>query len=317
LYSSAFHSVFLQHVLDMDVLVVLSSTIAYVFSLVAYALQVSGHNFSTPYFETPTLLLTLITLGELTSAYSRRRATSVIDSLGTLQPDFVQLVPADGTTVTVIHVDLVQPHDVLRVAPNTLIPTDGIVLRGLTQVDESALTGESLPVDKVPGTPLTAGTRNMTNSIDMEVIRAPAENTLAEFASLVAHLQETHLPIQDPADRAASWLAPFILVVSVIVFIIWTVVGLRVRGERFGRASLAALRYMIAVLIVSCPCAIVVCVPMVIVITGAVAIGEGLLFKVGFHAYPFRYVFNEPRRMQLLSRMPRTLPPSCLTRLAR
>lgn len=280
LYSTAFHTLFIQHILDMDALVALSSTIAYVFSLVAYAMQVAGHEFSTPFFETPTLLLTLITLGELISAYSRRRATSALDGLGTLQPDLVQMVSADDTTAVATHVDLVQPHDVLRVAPNTLIPTDGIVLQGSTQVDESALTGESLPVDKALGDPLTAGTRNLTSSIDMKVNRVPAENTLAEFSALLARLKEARLPVQDLADRAAALLAPVILAVGMVVFVIWIVVGLYVRGEHIAKASLAALRYSIAILVVSCPCAVVLCVPMVIVTTGAVAIREGVLLKV-------------------------------------
>jgi P-type E1-E2 ATPase len=169
---------------------------------------------------------------------------------------------------------------VLRVAPNTLIPTDGIVLQGWTQVDESALTGESLPVDKALGAPLTAGTQNLTSSIDMKVHRAPAENTLAEFSALLARLKEARLPVQDLADRAAGLLAPVILAVAVVVFVTWIVVGLRVRGERLAKAILAALRYTIAVSVVSCPCPIVLCVPMVIVTTGAVAIREGVLLKV-------------------------------------
>jgi cation transport ATPase len=282
LYYKAFYTLFVQHILDMDVLVALSSTIAYVFSLVGYAMQVAGHEFSTPYFETPTLLLTLITLGELISAYSRRRVTSALDGLGTLQPDLVQMVSADGATAAATHVDLVQPHDVLRVTPNTLIPTDGIVLQGSTQVDESALTGESLPVDKALGAPLTAGTRNLTSSIDMKVSRAPAENTLAEFSAFLARLQEARLPVQDLADRAAALLAPVILTVGVVVFFMWIVVGLCVRGEHLAKASLAALRYTIAVLVVSCPCAILLCIPMVIVTTGAVATREGVLLKVCF-----------------------------------
>jgi Cu2+-exporting ATPase len=282
LYHTAFFTLFVQHILDMDVLVALSSTIAYGFSLVAYAMQVAGHEFSTPYFETPTLLLTLITLGELISAYARRRVTSALDGLGTLQPDMVQMVSADGAMAAATHVDLVQRHDVLRVAPNTLVPTDGIVLQGSTQIDESALTGESLPVDKALGAPLTAGTRNLTSSIDMKVYRAPAENTLAEFSAFLARLQEARLPVQDLADRAAGLLAPVILTVGVVVFVIWIVVGLSVRGEHLGKASLAALRYTIAVLVVSCPCAILLCIPMVIVTTGAVATREGVLLKVCF-----------------------------------
>ncbi|KAH9956288.1 E1-E2 ATPase-domain-containing protein [Russula dissimulans] len=278
-YSAAFYSLFVHHVLDLDVLVALSSTIAYVFSLVAYVVQAAGHGFSAPFFETPALLLTLISFGTLISAYSRRRATSVLDALGTLQPDHVQRVLEDGATVTVTHVDLVQPHDVVRISSNIVIPTDGVVLRGSTQVDESALTGESLPVNKAPGSPLTAGTRNLTRSIDMEVLRAPAENTLAELAALVARLQETRLPIQDLADRVAALFAPIILALAVITFVVWTAIGWSIRGEVPARACSAALRYTIAVLVVCCPCAIVLCVPMVIVITGAVAIREGVVFK--------------------------------------
>jgi len=280
-YSATFYSLFMNHALDLDVLVALSSTIAYVFSLVAYAMQAAGHGFSAPFFETPTLLLTLITLGALISAYSRRRATSVLGALGALQPDHVQRVLGDGATVIVTHVDLVQPHDVVRVSSNMLIPTDGVVLRGSTQVDESALTGESLPVNKTPGSPLTAGTRNLTHSIDMEVSRAPAENTLAEFAAFVARLQETRLPIQDLADRVAALFAPVILALAVTTFVVWIAISWSVRGEVPAKAFSAALRYMIAVLVVCCPCAIVLCVPMVIVITGAVAIREGVVFKVG------------------------------------
>ena len=284
LYVTTFRSLFLQHTLDTDALVILSSTIAYTFSFVAYVVQVTGHGFDTPFFETPTLLLTLISLGKLISAYARRRATSALDSLGTLQPDYVQLVSSDGS-VMVIHADLTQANDVLRVSANSLVPTDGIIITGTTQVDESALTGESLPVDKVPGAPLTAGTWNLTSSVDMKVVRVPAENTIADISALVTRLQQAHLPIQDLADRAASWLAPVILAVAIIVFVVWIMVGLRVRNEDFNHTGLAALRYTIAVLVVSCPCAIVLCVPMVIVITGAVAAKEGVLFKVCY-IYP-------------------------------
>ncbi|KAI9441707.1 heavy metal translocatin [Lactarius indigo] len=278
LYSTAFRSLFLQHTLDTDALVILSSTIAYLFSFIAYVVQVTGHKFNTPFFETPALLLTLISIGELIGLYARRRATSALDSLGTLQPDYVQLVSSDDS-VTVIHADLTQSNDILRVSANTLVPTDGIIVRGMTQVDESALTGESVPVDKGPDARLTAGTRNVTSSVDMKVVRVPAENTIAEISALVARLQEARLSIQDLADRAASWLGPVILIVAIIVFIVWIIVGLRVRNENFNHAGLGALRYTIAVLVVSCPCAIVLCVPMVIVITGAVAAREGVLFK--------------------------------------
>ncbi|KAH9174885.1 haloacid dehalogenase-like hydrolase-domain-containing protein [Lactarius sanguifluus] len=139
-----------------------------------------GHEFNTPFFETPAL------------------SSPSASSSG---PDYVQLVSSDGP-VTVIHADLTQSNDILRVSANTLVPTDGIVIGGMTQVDESALTGESLPVDK------------------------GAENTITEISALVARLQEAQFSIQDLADRAASWLGPVILVVAIIVFVVW-IIGLR------------------------------------------------------------------------------------------
>ena len=126
----------------------------------------------------------------------------------------------------------------------------------------------------------------MASSIDMEVTRVPAENTLAELTALVTRPQEERLPIQDLADRVAGWFAPVILAVALAVSVIWVIVGLRVRGEDINKAGVTALRYTIAVLVVSCPCAMLLCVPMVIVITGAVAIREGVLFKVCFIHLP-------------------------------
>ncbi|KAH8994504.1 E1-E2 ATPase-domain-containing protein [Lactarius akahatsu] len=146
----------------------------------------------------------------------------------------------------------------------------------MTQVDGSALTGGEPSARQKSGAPLTAGTRNVTSSVDMKVVRVPGENTIAEISALVARLREARVSIQDLADRAASWLGPVILVVAIIVFAVWIIVGLRVRDETLTTPWLGALQYMIAVLVVSCPCANVLCVPMVIVITGAVAAREGV-----------------------------------------
>jgi Cd2+-exporting ATPase len=122
----------------------------------------------------------------------------------------------------------------------------------------------------------------------MEVTRVPAESTLADLAALVTRLQEERLPIQDLTDRVAGWFAPVTLVVALAVFVIWVIVGLRIRGENFNKAGVTALRYTIAVLVVSCPCAMLLYVPMVIVITGAVAIRKGVLFKVCFIYLPLQ-----------------------------
>jgi Cd2+-exporting ATPase len=149
-------------------------------------------------------------------------------------------------------------------------------------------------------------TRDITASIDMEITQVPAESTLAELAALVMCLQEERLPIQDLADRVAGWFSPVILAVALAVFVIWVIVGLRVHGEDVNKAGVTALQYTIAVLVVSCPCAMLLCVPMVIAITGAVAIRKGVLFKVCFIYLPVPLrPFNAPG-IQLLP---------CLTRL--
>ncbi|TFY66263.1 hypothetical protein EVG20_g4834 [Dentipellis fragilis] len=281
LYSSALRSLFFQHLIDMDLLVVLSSTIAYVFSAVAFFLRVAGNNtFSTPFFETPAMLVTLIMLGRLVSAFARRRATQALDGIRAMQADTVDLVPQHfgGSTVT-ISSELVHLSDILRVAPDSLVPTDGTVVRGASQVDESSVTGESMPVEKATGAKLTAGTLNLSGELYMRVARLPADNTVSDIGKLMLQVQESRLPVQDMADRAASYLAPTILALSVLTFVVWVAVGLRVRNQSGQDAAVGALRYAVAVLVVSCPCALVLCVPMVAVISAAVAAKEGVLFK--------------------------------------
>ena len=279
LYSSALRSLFYQRLIDMDLLVVLSSSIAYIFSAVAFLMQVAGKPFSEPFFETPTLLITLIIFGRLISAYARRRATSSLDDIRALQAETVDLVDSDGSIVT-ISAELVHKDDVLRVLPDTLIPTDGIVLRGTSQVNESSITGESMPVQKSEGCKLTAGTLNQSGVLEMGVERVPSDNTVSDIGRLLLEVQDSRLPVQDLADRVASYLAPVILAIAVVVFCVWIAVGIRVRNQDSSTAGIAALRYSISVLVISCPCALVLCVPMVVVISAAVSAKEGVLFKV-------------------------------------
>lgn len=278
IYSSGLRSLFLQHTLDMDLLVALSSSIAYVFSTVAYFMLVAGHEFSDPLFETPALLITLITFGRLISAYARRRATSALDSLRSLQADTVDLIdPITG--LTSIPSELVHVGDTLQVSAHALVPTDGVVVAGHSSVNEASLTGESVPVEKVVGSSLTAGTLNGSGLLHMKVERVPSDNTVSSIGQLLAQIQDARLPVQDLADRIASYLAPAILAIAVIVFGIWTAVGLTVRGQSSSKAGINALQYAIAVMVVSCPCALVLCVPMVVVISAAVASRSGVLFK--------------------------------------
>ncbi|KAH7105982.1 heavy metal translocatin [Auriculariales sp. MPI-PUGE-AT-0066] len=281
-YSAGFRSLFFQHTLDMDVLIGLSSGIAFAFSSVSYFLLVAGHEFSEPFFETSAILITLIMLGRFISAYARRRATSALDELYSLQIDTVTLVSTDGAgtrTTRSISSELVHKGDILRVDQAAVVPTDGTVVESNGYVDESCITGESMPVDKSPGSALTAGTKNGDTELFVRVDRLPSDNTVAEISQLMLEVQNQRLRVQDLADKAASWLAPTILAVGITTFLVWVAVGLRVRNDSASTACVAALRYAISVMVVSCPCALVLCVPMVVVISTAVASKSGVLFK--------------------------------------
>lgn len=279
LYSSAFRSLFLQHIIDMDLLVVMSTSVAYVFSIVAFALQIAGHPFSDQFFETSSLLVTLIMGGRLVSAYARRRASSALDELAALQVHTLDLVSKDGR-VAPISDELVHVRDVVRVLPDTLIPTDGVVVSGDSEVDESTITGESVPVNKGKGAKLIAGTLNLSGLMHMSVERVPNDNTVSDITRLMREAQDSRLPVQDLADKVASYLAPVVLVLSIVTFIVWILVGLYVRNQSTSVAGIAALKYAIAVMVISCPCAIALAVPMVVVISVAVSAKRGILFKV-------------------------------------
>jgi len=285
IYSSALRSAIFLRILDMDTLVAMSTSIAYIYSIVAFALQTAGHTFSDQFFETSALLVTLIMVGELVGAYAHRSASSALDDLAALQPREVILVHPSTygrPSTSKISEELVHPGDVLRILPDTLVPTDGIVTLGGSEVDESSITGESIPVAKQPGSSLIAGTLNLNGMLHMQITRVPAESTLADIAKLLRDTQEAAaaLPVQDRADHAASYLAPAVLTISIMTFLVWMLVGVYVRHDTKSAAGIAALKYAITVMVIACPCAIVLAAPMVVVLAISVATKRGVLFKV-------------------------------------
>jgi Cu2+-exporting ATPase len=275
----------------MDLLVALSTGTAYVFSAVAYACAIAGKPIQKDgetYFETAALLVTLVMLGRLIAAYARRRTTNAVNGLGAMQAEEAMLVLDSETRV--IPVGLIHVGDMLRVGPGERVPTDGRVVNGEAHVDESAITGESAPVSKRAGSVLVAGTTllDAQSSLDMRVTLAPDANTLSRMAELMRAAQGARLRVQDTADRVAGWLAPVVLVLGLITFLGWVGVGVSAAKGLSGDARTAAVRkgvvdaigYAVAVLVVSCPCAIALCVPMVAVIAVAVGTRRGVLFKV-------------------------------------
>ena len=288
LYRSSFRSLFLQHVIDMDLLVAGSTSIAYIYSIISFGFLAAGKPIDESFFETSTLLVTLIMLGRLVSAFARRRTTSALDAVDSLQARMVNLVENGG--VRSIPAELVHVGDILQVSPDSTIPTDGVLRSGVTQVDESSLTGESRPVEKQRGSAVIAGTLNLSGSIEITVSRSLSENTIAGISRLMHDAQESRIPIQDLADRVAAYFAPVVLVLGLVTFLIWVLVGKFVQDRTAEKAGVEALMKMIAVLVVSCPCAISLCVPMVVVIAVSVAAKKGILFKVRFS--DFFVVFN-------------------------
>ncbi|CEL61605.1 Cu2+-exporting ATPase [Rhizoctonia solani AG-1 IB] len=293
IYVSGIRALTVQRTIDMDLLVALSTGTAYLFSTVAYAFREAGRPIDhqgESYFETSALLVTLVMLGRLIAAYARRRSTNAVAQLTCMQVDQATLVLPSGET-QVIPTGLVHVNDVLRLEPGDRIPTDGRVISGEAHVDESSITGESAPVLKRSGAVLVAGTVLMGSNpsgLDMRATLSPDENTLSRMAELMRAAQGARLRVQDTADRVAGWLAPVVLVLGTITFVVWAGVGLSAanrvvdataRAAETREAVVDSIGYAVAVLVVSCPCAIALCVPMVAVIAVAVGTRRGVLFK--------------------------------------
>ncbi|KMU90825.1 cadmium resistance protein [Coccidioides immitis H538.4] len=239
-YIPAISSLIYSRTIEMDMLVVISITAAYVYSVVAFGFDIAGKPLETEeFFETSTLLITLVLFGRLVAAYARRRAVAAV-STRSLQPTTANLL--EGKDHREIDVRLLQFGDSFLVMPHTKVPTDGKIVEGASEVDESMLTGESLPVHKSVGMPVIAE-QLQTASQGFKVLQT---------GSLAA-----------------------------IVLIAWVVVCVKVRNAAGGDAVGTAITYAIAVFAVSCPCALGLAVPMVLVVAGGVAARGGVVIKSG------------------------------------
>jgi heavy metal translocating P-type ATPase len=265
-------------VIEMDLLIVLSTSTAYIFSVVSFGYLVAGEPLPTgEFFETSTLLVTLIMVGRWIASLARQKAAESI-SIRALQAPTTLLVGEDGTE-TVVDARLLQYGDVFKVAPDTRIPTDGSVISGVSEIDESMLTGELNPVEKRPGSPVIAGSINGLSTILVRLTRLPANNTITTIATMVDEAKLSKPKVQEIADRVASFFVPVVVILTIITFVIWMVVGVTVRHQSGSEATVEAITYAITVLIVSCPCAIGLAVPMVIVVASGVAARRGVIFK--------------------------------------
>ena len=263
---------------NMDTLVAMGATAAFGYS--TYALfamtvaQTAGndklvmsymHEF---YFESAAMILTLITLGKTLEAYSKGKTTDALKSLMNLAPKMATVVRNEQELL--ISADQVKKGDIFLVKPGESIPVDGIVLEGNSAIDEAALTGESIPVDKAVGDTVSAATINQSGFIKCEATRVGEDTTLSQIIKMVSDAAATKAPIAKIADKVSGIFVPAVITIAII-----TIIGWLLAGESVG----FALARGISVLVISCPCALGLATPVAIMVGNGVGAKHGILFK--------------------------------------
>ncbi|KAL8681926.1 MAG: hypothetical protein Q9186_002012 [Xanthomendoza sp. 1 TL-2023] len=277
-YIGALKALIFSKVIEMDMLVVISVTAAYGYSVIAFALRHRGYVLEQgEFFETSTLLVTLVLLGRLISVMARMKALTAV-SMKSLQAEIALLVKQSGET-SELDARLLQYGDTVVVPPLTKIVTDGEVVDGSSEVDESMITGESSPVAKTICDSVIAGTMNGPSPLTIRLNRLPGQNSITDIADLVENALGNKPRAQDLADKVAGWFVPVVVGISCVVFAIWVVIGFQVRNQGAGGSIGLAITYGIAVLAISCPCALGLAVPLVLIIAGGVAAKSGVVIK--------------------------------------
>ena len=280
-YPKALKSLFLNREIDMDLLIVLSTSTAYTVSVAAYICKMTGSS-STPlgmFFETSALLISLIMLGRFMADLACHRVITS-RSIRSLQPRSALLVvdPAnDDENAEEIDVRLLQIDDTIKLQPRCIVPTDGTIESGESEFDESMITGEAKCVTKSKGCTVVAGSRNHSATVTIKATRLPGGNTVDEIADMVEEVSRSKPRTQLIADRVARWVVPGIAALALLSLLVWILVDILVRGESVGLAILHAMPYAVSVLIVSCPCAIGLVIPILQVIAGTIAASYGVI----------------------------------------
>ena len=257
---------------NMDTLVSLGAAAAYGYSLaVLYRLTAMPehmHMLHELYFESAAMILTLITLGKLLEARAKGKTTDALQSLLALSPKTATVV-RDGKELS-IPVEQVRAGDMFLVRPAQSIPVDGVVLEGSSAVNEAALTGESLPVDKAEGDTVSAATMNQSGFLKCRATRVGEDTTLSQIIKLMSDAAATKAPIAKLADRVSGVFVPVVMSIAAVTLIVWLLVG-----QNFGYA----LARGISVLVISCPCALGLATPVAIMVGSGMGAKRGILFK--------------------------------------
>lgn len=264
---------------NMDSLVALGSGASFLYSLVALFLmtdaQVKGDASAVMgymdnlYFESAAMILTLITVGKMLEARSKGRTTDALKSLIKLSPKEAVILDASGKEITV-PIENIKIGDIFVVRPGESIPVDGVIVEGNSAVDESALTGESIPVDKSAGDNVSSATINQEGFIKCRAVRVGKDTSLSQIIQMVSDAASTKAPIAKVADRVSGVFVPVVIGIALLTFIIWLFVG----------ASFPfSLSRAIAVLVISCPCALGLATPVAIMVGNGMAAKNGIMFK--------------------------------------
>ncbi|MDY5917563.1 MAG: heavy metal translocating P-type ATPase [Treponema sp.] len=263
---------------NMDALVALGSTAAFVYSTIAlFAMtdaQIKGNSDAVMsymhefYFESAATILTLITLGKMLESRSKGKTTDALKGLMKLSPKTATIL-RDGAEITV-PVEQVSKGDIFLVRPGENIPVDGTVLDGNSAVDESTLTGESIPVDKAAGSTVSAGTLNQSGFLRCEATRVGENTTLSQIIQMVSDATATKAPIAKVADKVSGVFVPAVIIIAVITVIAWLIAG-QTMGFALARG--------VSVLVISCPCALGLATPVAIMVGNGMGAKNGILFK--------------------------------------
>jgi Cu+-exporting ATPase len=264
--------------LNMFTLIAMGTGTAYFFSVIAtlapgiFPPSFLGHGGRPEvYFESAAIIVTLVLLGQVLELRARRQTSSAIKALLDLNPKTAHRVRADGSDEE-ISIDHIQHGDRLRVRPGGRVPVDGMVEEGSSAVDESMITGESMPVEKAPGIRVVGGTVNQTGSFIMRAEKLGSETLLAQIVRMVAEAQRSRAPIQSLADKVSGYFVPAVLLVAVLTFIAWSLWG---PEPRFAYALVNA----VAVLIIACPCALGLATPMAVMVGAGRGAHAGVLIR--------------------------------------
>jgi len=263
----------------MDSLIAIGTSTAYFYSLINYIIfalnnrsiiGLDGMKIPDLYFETAAFLITFVVLGKWLEAKAKGRTSDAIRKLMGLQPKTARVI-RQGKTVD-IPIDDVAHGDIILVRPGEKIPVDGVITKGSSALDESMVTGESLPVEKKVGDTVIGATINKTGSFEFEATKVGAETTLSQIIKLIEEAQGSKAPIQDFADRISAWFVPAVIIIAIITLIVWLLLG---AGVSF------SLMAFTAVIVIACPCALGLATPTALMVGTGKGAEYGVLIKGG------------------------------------